>query len=193
MNLKLIHCTFFILLLLFISCGNDDPPPLEEEEEVITEVNLTFTSNSGEMILATAKDPDGEGPQNIEIVDEINLSPNSEYTLSISLLNTIANENITDEVRDEGQEHQFFFSWNEGIFTSPVGNGNIDNPLDPINYIDSDINGLPIGLLTSWSTGEMSSGTMRVLLKHQPGSKNNSSGSGTGDTDIDLTWPININ
>lgn len=183
---------FFLAMLGFfvLSCGTDDPPPLEEEEEIITKVDLVFTSSTGQITLGSAIDPDGEGPQNLNATDQIVLTPNTDYTLSIMLLNTIANEDITEEVKDEGEEHQFFFSWTEGLFASPTGNGNIDNPSDSVNYRDTDTNGLPVGIESFWSTGDSNSGTFRVLLKHQPGSKTSSSNSGTGDTDIDLTWPI---
>ena len=193
MKYYLKYFLYFSITIITISCGVDDPPPLEEEEEIITEVDLTFTSKSGQVVIGYAIDPDGEGPQNLEITDEIKLSSNTEYALSISLLNTIANENITDEVRDEGDEHQFFFNWTEDLFKSPSGNGNIDNPADPMNYRDTDVNGLPIGIESSWTTGSNKTGTIQVILKHQPGSKTNSSGSGTGDTDIDLSWPITVN
>jgi hypothetical protein len=47
-------------------------------------------------------------------------------------------------------------------------------------------------LETSWTTGAASSGTFRVVLKHQPGLKSATSGSSTGETDLDITFETNI-
>ena len=37
----------------------------------------------------------------------------------------------------------------------------------------------------------MSSGTFRVVLKHQPGEKTATSGFDVGGTDVDITWNVN--
>jgi hypothetical protein len=102
-------------------------------------------------------------------------------------------EDITEEVREEADEHMFFFSWTDGLFSDPTGNGNVDNRADAVNYDDADGDGLPLGLNTTWSTGPASSGSFRVILKHQPdGIKTATSGSSDGDTDIDISWQISI-
>jgi hypothetical protein len=101
---------------------------------------------------------------------------------------------ITKEVREEGDEHQLFFSWSDGVFSSPTGTGNI-NSTGTVNYQDEDDNGRPIGLTTSWTSAASSStgNSFKVLLKHQPGIKSNSSTSVDGETDLDITFPLNIN
>ena len=167
-------------------------PECENEEEVIDKITLTFSPvMGGDTIIATATDPDGPGPMDLE-VDDISLVQNTEYELSIMLENTIEGENITAEIEEEDDEHQFFFAWTGDIFNDPMGDGNIDNADDPINYNDMDGNSLPIGLSTNWSTDvAMSSGTFRVVLKHQPGIKSATSTSNDGGTDIDITWSVN--
>jgi hypothetical protein len=65
---------------------------------------------------------------------------------------------------------------------------------DKINYNDEDDTGLPIGLSTTWTTsGSTASGTFRIILKHQPDQKSASSDQTMGDTDLDLTFTINVN
>ena len=55
-------------------------------------------------------------------------------------------------------------------------------------------NNLPVGLSTSWATAATSaSGEYRVLLKHQPREKNDTSDPKTGDTDVDIVWDIEVN
>ena len=197
--MKFLFPLFFLVIMGFIltSCGDDEPmpPPAENEEEIITDVTLVFTpSGGGTAVTARASDPDGDGPQDLQILDNIELSANASYTLTMNILNSLTGENIGEEIEMEGDEHQFFFAWTNNAFSNPTGNGNIDNSSDPMNYLDTDTNGLPLGLATEWDTGNaLLDGTFRVILKHQPGSKSANSGSNTGDTDIDLSWVLNIN
>ena len=99
---------------------------------------------------------------------------------------------VTDEVEEEADEHIFFFSWTNNVFSDPSGDGNIDSRTDAVNYEDQDVNGLPIGLATSWTAGVVSSGDFRILLKHQPDLKSATSESGVGETDLDLTFTVKV-
>ena len=183
-------------LLIFTACEDDDATPAEEnEEEVITDVKLIFTPASGSVVTATAQDPDGEGVQELQVSGAINLVSGSAYTLTYEIMNNLETpgEDIGEEILEEGAEHQLFFSFTDGAFTSPTGNGNIDNASDPINYNDTDANGNPLGLSTSWTAGDaLSSGTFTVRLQHQPDVKTSSSTATTGDTDFELTFVLNI-
>jgi len=130
---------------------NEDPdaPPCENEEEIITDVTLTFTPiGGGTTVTASAQDPDGPGPLPLQILNDIELVESTEYEMSITLFNSIENEDITEEIEEEADEHMFFFEWTNDIFASPTGNGNVDNRPDPVNYNDFDGDGLPVGDLT---------------------------------------------
>jgi hypothetical protein len=176
---------------LLVSCGDDEAPEAENEEEIITDVTLTFTA-AGETVVASAQDPDGEGPLDIVVEDAISLSPNTTYTLTLDLQNSVEGESITEEIEEEDAEHMFFFGFTDGIFSDPTGNGNVDNRGDAVNYNDQDPNGFPVGLSTTWTTGDSGTGTFRVILKHQPDIKSATSGSDDGESDIDLTWNISV-
>ncbi|MEM9920238.1 MAG: T9SS type A sorting domain-containing protein, partial [Bacteroidota bacterium] len=167
-----------------------DAPPCENEEEVITDVTLTFTpTDGGDVLTATAQDPDGLGPLPIQVTKDIQLVQNTEYEMSVTLFNSVDNEDITEEIMEEDDEHMFFFEFTNDLFDSPTGNGNADNRDDPINYNDFDRNSLPVGLSTDWTTkAAMTNGTFRVVLKHQPGVKTSTSTINSGGTDIDITW-----
>ena len=165
-----------------------------EEEEVINEVVLTFTpEGGGDDVVATWFDADGDGVGN-PTIDDIDLEEGIQYTLAITLANTLEGEDITAEILDEDDEHQFFFAFTENIFADPMGDGNFDNAADPLNYEDEDDNGLPVGLSTSWQAGGHTeeAGEFRVVLKHQPGLKSATSDATVGGTDIDITFPLNI-
>ena len=177
-----------------LNVSNDaDAPSCENEEEIITDVVLTFTPDGeGDVITARAQDPDGEGVLPLEVLDDIQLQENTTYTMTMSLTNEIEGEDITEEIREEDAEHMFFFAFTEGIFSSPTGDGNIDNRPDPVNYNDFDSNNLPVGLSTNWTTtAAMNSGTLRIVLKHQPEIKSETSTIDDGGTDVDLTWNVN--
>ncbi len=199
--LLLLSTTSFILLT---SCKNDDPEP-ENIPELITKVTLKFTPAGGgaEMII-TATDPDGEGVQDIKVDGPINLIKGTQYTLSLDLINGLykpgdAGYNITTEVEEEGEEHQFFFRFSDGIFSSPTGTGNIkDNAsstAESINYLDNDVSNIPIGISTSWTSSNtaLMDKSFRVLLKHQPGIKSSTSTSLDGESDLDISFVVNVN
>lgn len=189
--------------LLFLSgCDKDDPEP-ENIPEVITKAVFTFTpAGGGSLVIITATDPDGEGPAGYTITGAANFAKGSSYVLTMSLLNELADPSseeydITKEIKEEDDEHIFFFSFTNNAFSSPTGNGNIDNRNDPVNYgaDDKDEKGLPVGLTTNWTAGSsnLSAGTFRVLLKHQPDIKSSTSKSDDGETDLDVSFPLNIN
>ena len=182
---------------LLSSC-NDDEPTKEDTPELITKATLTFTPTAGgSPVIATATDPDGEGLQDLATDGPIILAANTSYTLTLHLINELADPsdaeyNITEEVEEEGDEHMFFFSWTNNVFSDPAGNGNIDNRADDVNYNDEDENGQPLGLNTSWTTAAASSGEFHVLLKHQPDLKTETSASTIGETDLDIEFDLEV-
>lgn len=188
-----------ITSLAILNGCNDDPEP-ENVPEIITKATLIFTPvGGGTTVTVTATDPDGEGVQDIVVDGPINLAATKTYTLTLQLINGLAKPtdpeyNISEEVEEEGDEHMFFFSWTNNVFSDPVGNGNIDNRADKVNYNDEDENGLPLGLNTSWTTvGSAASGSFRILLKHQPDIKSATTTASDGESDLDLTFTINVN
>ncbi len=191
--------SFMILgATILFSCSDDDPIK-EDTPEMITRVTLTFTPvGQGEAVVVAAIDPDGEGVQDLETDGPIILQANTPYTLSIELTNDLVDDasaegyNITDEISDEGDEHMFFFGWTNNVFSDPAGDGNIDNRDDDVRYEDEDENGLPIGLVTAWHTGDAAQGMFRVVLKHQPDLKSPNSGASSGETDVDVTFEIEV-
>lgn len=179
--------SFLLATLLLVSCG-DDPEPANEEE-LITTLTLTLTPTltptGGDPITMTFKDLDGDGagvPQYIYSTggDAAVLSASTTYTAEITLLNESVNpaENITEEIEEEADEHLFCFT---------VGGGaNID-----YSYADEDDNGLDVGLTTIWETGAASTGTITIVLRHQPGTKTGAC-PGSGETDIEVTFNVAI-
>lgn len=181
------------LALIFLAaingCKKDDevtaPPPIVNEEEVITTMIFAFTGQGGaddKELRFTDADGDGGG---VPVFDLDTLQAASDYSASIILLNETADpvDTISNEVLEEGTDHQFFFQATGSDIT--------------FVYADADANGAPIGLATNATTGTPSVGTVKVTLRHQP----DKSGSGVsggdisnagGETDIEVTFPLVI-
>jgi len=200
---RFFFAVLIITLMGFLEGCNDDDPKKEDTPELITKATLTFApSGGGSTVTVTATDPDGEGVQDITVDSPINLATSTTYVLTIELINDLAQPsdpgyNITEEVEEEGDEHMFFFSWTNNVFADPAGNGNVDNRDDDVNYTGGlnsrDVNNRPLGLTTTWeSAASTASGSFRVLLKHQPDLKSDTSDSDTGETDLDITFTINV-
>jgi len=187
--------TLLIVAALVTGCRDDEEPDVVNEPEVITDVTLVFTAADGTVVRASAQDPDGEGVEELEILDEITLKTGTTYTLTYEIFNNLdtPGEDIGEEIEEEDDEHQIFFSFTEGAFANPTGNGNIDNASDPINYNDADDNNRPVGLNTTWETGSSAvTGTFTAKLQHQPDVKTDDSGANDGDTDFELEFVLNI-
>ena len=184
-------------LILLSSCGDD--PEKENTPEAITLTILTFTPTApgGIPVIVTAEDEDGDGPQSIVFSGPIVLEAGTEYDLDITLFNgllevTDPEYNVTTEVKAEGDEHMFFFSWTNNLFSNPTGNGNIDARADAVNYLDDD-GTYPIGLETSWVTSASTgTGKFKLMLKHQPDLKTATSGSTVGETDLEVEFDLEI-
>lgn len=171
----------FGLLALTLAGCSKDKDEVVNEEELITTVSLRFqevgTANS---FVATFRDTDGEGGNPPSTFDEIVLKPNADYSCTVELLNESVSpaDNITVEVREEADDHEFYFI--------PAGT-NIT-----INKVDLDSKNLPVGLSSTWQTGAASTGTVRVVLKHKPGTKAAGDPVTRGETDVDLNFTTKV-
>lgn len=175
--------SYAILLLLmtsvfFAACDKDpDDPSEENEEEVITTLRLRFVDSTNTSVSTTFsfEDPDGDGGNAPTVLDEISLNANSTYTVTLTLFNESDPDNveeITPEIEEEKTEHLFCYTPTSADVT--------------VERSDSDGN-FPVGLSTTWRTGVAGSGTVQVVLKHQPdGLKDGSCD--PGETDIDVTF-----
>ena len=182
-NLKFL-ALFLSTSLVFTSCSNDDAPV--NEEEVITTVIVTLTSG-GETITLTSKDLDGDGPNAPEVTVSGNLIANTVYTGSTRFLNELEDpaDEITIEVEEEGAEHQVFYQ--------------LLSSLGTVTYTDTDVDGRPIGLSFTLTTGSTAgTGNLTVTLRHEPNKTASGVASGDitnagGSTDAQVTFPLQVN
>lgn len=170
------------LAILSFSCKKDDndpvdTPPPTEEQELITTFQLTLTDTSGThpTMVVTFRDLDGPGGNAPTTFDTIRLQANTVYMGVVELLNEAVTPavNISDEVMEEAADHLFCYA--------------VSGANTTVSITDS-FNSLPIGLTTSWTTGDPSTGSILIRLKHQPGIKTGSCD--LGETDIELDFQL---
>ena len=155
------------------------------EEEVITTLVLTFTDvQSNEEYVFTFTDLDGDGG-NAPVLEVDELPSNRDFYVFIRVLNESVSpvQNITAQVEEELDQHQFFFQ-TTGVYLT-------------MSYADEDANMHPVGLINNATSLSPSSGSLKVTLRHDPdkGAAGVSSGDITnagGDTDIEVTFPVVI-
>jgi hypothetical protein len=168
------------LLTGLFACDSSEPDDEGVgEQEFITRVLLTF-NGGGETITAEANDPDGDGTE-FE-VDTIVLTAGVSYSATTQVFDDINGENITEEIEDEAEEHQFFYTPGGGI------SGRVT-----VTVRDTDVNGLPVGLEFDLddSGDQPAGGTLRVILSHYDEEPKNGTDR-SDETDVDVTFPVTI-
>ena len=182
--MKQIHRIYFVALLfsgMVVTGCSKDKDEVSNEEELITTAVLEFQDNaSSDRFSVVFSDPDGEGGLEPVSFDEIRLKPNASYSVIATLLNESADPDadITAEVSEEADDHQFYYI-SEGVAIT-------------VSITDQDNAGLPVGILSQWTTGSISTGTLRFVLKHKPGNKASGDDVSKGETDIDLNFVAKV-
>ena len=170
----------FISALTFTACSEDDHDDHDHEEEVITTVNYTLTSGS-DVVTLTYRDLDGEGGNEGVTTVSGSLSANTTYAGAIELLNETESpaENMTEEIEEEDDEYEFFFTSTVTGLT--------------ISKTDVDGDGNPLGLETSLASGAAGSGSITIVLKHEPTKPNDgTSASAGGSTELEVTFNVTV-
>ncbi len=182
---KYISGVILVLISLFFCACDPDEPEIPVEPEVITTLNYTLTPSGGAPpVMLSFQDLDGDGGTAPSITGGI-FAANQTYSGTIELLNESVDpaDNITMEIEAEDDEHQFFYQTTVSDLS--------------IAYTDQDDNGDPIGLTTTLTTGDVGSGSITIILRHQP--DKSASGVSVGDisnaggeTDIEVTFPVSV-
>ena len=179
----------FVMTLIFTSCSNDDDvnnlvnlPAVVNEEEVITTLNVTLTPvGSGTVVTLQTRDLDGDGPNAPVVTVSGDLVNGTTYNGVIELLNETVDpaEDITEEVEEESNEHQFFYTAGGALDVNT-------------SYSNFDDNGNNLGTLFTLTTNNVSSGTLTFTLRHEPNKPNTGLDDAEGETDISATFSLNI-
>jgi hypothetical protein len=189
--IKPITCSLLNLLLiagiaLFSACDNEEvikPVQPVNQNENPSHVRLVFTNlaNAQDSVIAAWDDADGiagiTGPVKI---DSIKLKTSTNYQLRISISNRTVSPviNLTSEIAEEKNAHQFFFK------PSPM-------TLLMVDSLDKDNNNLPFGLTSKVHTSSPGIGTLQVDLDHFDAVVKSGSNR-SGSTDISIMFPVII-
>ncbi len=177
-------------VLSLASCKKEEvivSPPVAGNE-FMTTVKLRFENknNSSDTTWAVWKDitPDDQNaPDTSGAI--INLNKNKTYKVSVKILDETKNptEDLTEDIRTRGNFHFFSF------FTTGAISSNLT-----IVATDFDTNPTPfhIGLENEFTTsGNVSTGRLEGVLRHQPNTKNGTFA--PGNSDVDVFFALNIN
>tara|TARA_R110000787_G_scaffold88545_3_gene187894 strand:+ start:2445 stop:3008 length:564 start_codon:yes stop_codon:yes gene_type:complete len=176
----------FLSISIFYSCGDNDDPQIVNAEEVITTITATLTPQAGgTAITLQSRDLDGDGPNVPVITVSGNFAANTTYTGVMEVLNETVSpaDDVTEEVLEEGLEHQFFFTPTNNIAT--------------VTYSDMDEDGNPIGIEFTLTTTAAGTGDITITLIHEPnkGGVDVTSGDITnagGETDAEATFTVTV-
>jgi hypothetical protein len=171
---KIIFFTTIASLIGFLSsCHKHD------EGEVITTVKIVLTPQGGGTAQTFIwRDADGPGGNAPDRTDTIRISDSTVYNAETFFLNESGgkNEDITTEIKNEAKEHIVCYS----VLVSNVLS---------VAYADND-GKHPIGLKTTWTTGQTGNDLLRVNLRHQPKSKDGTCEPGESDVDVNLNIEV---
>lgn len=184
LNLNLL-ALLLLSVLFFTACDDDDPEPVNEEE-LITTLKMVFSPMAGgTSVTYQYKDIDGDGPQAPTITTG-DLKANTAYDVAITVLNESETpaEDITEEIQEEDEDHQFFFQAAAGLNLS-------------FTYKDKDSGNFPVGLQTGAQAGAASTGSLTVTLRHEPNKSASGVSAGNianagGETDIEVNFNVAI-
>ncbi|MEX0967644.1 MAG: type 1 periplasmic binding fold superfamily protein [Bacteroidia bacterium] len=186
-HLNAILLATLVVLMFSASCKKDEPddPIIPHEEEVITTLRYSLIHDTvGIPVVLSFQDLDGDGG-NPPVVTADTLRAHTTYSGSLTLLNELETpaENITEEIEEEASDHQFFFQ------------STLSNLI--VEYDDADEDGYPVGLSTTLTTGSPGSGTITIILRHEPekdaaGVASGDIANAGGETDIEVTFNVDV-
>lgn len=189
-----------ILFAALAACTDDGATG--DPGELVTTVVVDFTPVAGGAAQSfTFHDEDGDGGAP-PMVMPVTIAPGM-YTLAIKFENRLEMpaEDITTEVRDEGDQHQVFLT---GTAVKGPATANATAPLEH-SYTDRDANMLPIGL-AHMVTATAGIGDLTVTLRHLPPLndmpqktmglammvRTGGIASIPGDSDANVTFPVTV-
>ena len=180
MKIQLIYGA--VAISLMTSCKKDDEKVTDDhyhQTELITTLTLSFNHSATVPYMDfTFRDADGPGGAVPDIFDTIVLADSSRYLVNILLLDESKSpaDTVSNEVLGEAEDHLFCFEPDD----ASLG----------VKRMDSDSNGLGIGLRSLWVTSSGAQGSVRVILKHQEDIKDGSCD--RGETDVEVNFPLII-
>jgi hypothetical protein len=160
-------CAVCLSAMFLLNCKKEK----KNSEELITSVELHDHDGNKEY---KWEDLEGDGNPTIDTV-RLKAGTPVEFELHFYAKTGGTQSEITGEIRSEGTEHQVFYVSASSSLQMTV--------------TDKDANQKPLGLACTWSPMSKGQASVRITLKHEP-NKSATDPSATGDTDIEVTFPV---
>ena len=198
--LSVLAVAVFASAALTFACADDDEPapigPVEPgephgpgEEELVTTLTITLTpTGGGTPVTASFRDLDGEGGDD-PVVEVLTVSADTDYDGSVQVLNETETpaEDITEEVEEEAEAHQFFYNTLGGFASASVTI--TDKESDYVSNTGADH---PVGIEFTLSVpANAQDGQLRVRLSHYDDAPKDGT-SLSDETDIDVTFDVEV-
>ena len=171
-------CVLTLVMVFLYSCKTDAPL---QGNEYITTAKIIATNQSDFTIdtfeYVNFNETVANPPQH---VDTIRLKANTSYSIKLQLLNEASTPllNLTDSITALGDKHLMIYNMDP------------TSGMVAVKINDKDSKGLPLGLMSTWQAKDTTNGYLRLILHHQPGSKN---GTPTpGNIDFEADYPIMV-
>lgn len=182
-RMMLTSVTALTLALLGTSCDHlGDPHDHSGDHDAVTTVTLTLVAQgTTDTTRVTWEDLDGVGGNNPNRIDTLFLKPGAIYLGSVQFENRAESpvENITEEVLEDADEHQVFYT--------------VSNSLGQVTVLDKDGRGLPLGLTFSIATTTAAAavpGSLTLSLYHYESESAKNGTDLADETDVEVTFPL---
>ena len=158
------------MVVFFVACKKKQLEP-----ELITTVKIDCKLGDSIVGSFVWSDPDGDGGNPPLTVDTIKIDSGVTYQCYLSFEDRSFTplKNITEEIKDNGSDHMICFTAAGALLN--------------IVYKDSD-GKYGIGLISEWKPLSKGIGSLRLILRHQPGIKDGSCD--PGESDVDVVFPL---
>ncbi len=165
---KLFMTALAVALVGFSAC---------KKEEVDEQENLNVLKIKIGTTTFTWSDTDGAGGK-APVIDTIRLTPNGSFASEITIQDGSVSpvKDFTPEIITEKNDHLFVYK--------PTGNLTVTD-------LSKDGNSKNFGQTATVKTTSAGNGTLQIILKHLP-DKSASDPSTTGETDLDVVFPVII-
>ena len=165
---KLFMTALAVALVGFSAC---------KKEEVDEQENLNVLKIKIGTTTFTWSDTDGTGGK-APVIDTVRLTPNGSFASEITIQDGSVSpvKDFTPEIITEKNDHLFVYK--------PTGNLTVTD-------LSKDGNSKNFGQTATVKTTSAGNGTLQIILKHLP-DKNAADPSVTGETDLDVVFPVII-
>lgn len=177
------------LIVGLAACDSGEPDPVNPEE-LITDVTITLTNtdDDSDTVTIAASDSDGDGQGIVFTPSSISLRPGVTYSGTITLRDAINDENITEEIEEEAEEHLFRYEFD------PSEAGAVTLTDTESDYTSENENGgdYAVGLTFDVSVASTASGSgeLQAILYHFDEEPKTGSDVTSDETDIDIAFPV---